>query len=270
MSTGHDDPQTDHAWDNRRLILASLAPPASSPPDRGASAAAVDDGSSEPAAPGPFTRGLHESGDAARAAGRQFNKRVPPNRRIHTAVITAAVVAVLVVVLVGVGYLTSDTTRHTTTSTTAAAPSPPTRQTPPTRDTILKAAHAGDLCPRDANYSDANLAFDGDLNTAWVCTRAKNQDGQVDLASFFMQGVCKDNADLMFSRSPSGIERARAVCAECPVLMQCRRYGTTTGRHEAGIWGGLTEAEHRGRATAPVAGGHGTWRHDDAADEAAA
>ena len=34
------------------------------------------------------------------------------------------------------------------------------------------------MCPRDPNYSDSNRAFDGDFNTAWVCTRAKNQDGQ--------------------------------------------------------------------------------------------
>ena len=46
---------------------------------------------------------------------------------------------------------------------------------------------ATDVCPRDPNYSDANRAFDGDFNTAWICTRAKNQDGQTLQVDFGRQ-----------------------------------------------------------------------------------
>lgn len=188
MSTDHDDVQTDHAWENRRLILAALAPrtatrPARHRPD---SAAADADTTDKPPTPGLLARCLRASGRAARAAGRQFHKWVPPNRRIHTAVITTAVVAVLLVALAGVKYLTTDVATHTP-KTRAAAQPPPVSQTPLTRDTTIRGVHASDMCPRDPNYSDANLAFDGDLHTAWVCTRAKNQDGQVIQVDFGRQ-----------------------------------------------------------------------------------
>ena len=110
-----EDLQTDHGWDNRRLILASLAPrPATRPARR---AAATDDVADErpddaPKKPGLLTRGLQASGRAARAGAHQFNKRVPPNRRMHTAIITAAAVVVLLVALAGVNYLLADVNPH--------------------------------------------------------------------------------------------------------------------------------------------------------------
>lgn len=69
----------------------------------------------------------------------------------------------------------------------------------------------------------------------------------VTLDSFFMRGACKGKASLMFSDVPEEQEQAKEVCAGCPVLEQCRGYGLTTGRHDGGIWGGLTEKERRPR-----------------------
>lgn len=40
------------------------------------------------------------------------------------------------------------------------------------------------------------------------------------------------------------IERARAVCAQCDVRMQCLEWAMSTGQ-EAGVWGGLSEEERR-------------------------
>lgn len=37
---------------------------------------------------------------------------------------------------------------------------------------------------------------------------------------------------------------AKAVCADCPVRMQCLDYAYATYQHH-GIWGGLTEMERR-------------------------
>ncbi|MGD8148569.1 WhiB family transcriptional regulator [Ornithinimicrobium sp. Y1694] len=37
-------------------------------------------------------------------------------------------------------------------------------------------------------------------------------------------------------------ERAKAVCATCPVLQQCRDQALTA-REPYGVWGGMTEAE---------------------------
>ncbi|MFV8169689.1 WhiB family transcriptional regulator [Mycobacterium sp. DBP42] len=69
----------------------------------------------------------------------------------------------------------------------------------------------------------------------------------VTLDSFFLRGACKGRAALMFSDEPEDQEQAKQICADCPVLMQCRSYGLTTGRQEGGIWGGLTEKERRPR-----------------------
>jgi WhiB family transcriptional regulator, redox-sensing transcriptional regulator len=39
------------------------------------------------------------------------------------------------------------------------------------------------------------------------------------------------------------VQQAQAVCAACPVRMQCLRYATRRG--ERGVWGGLTEEQRR-------------------------
>lgn len=41
--------------------------------------------------------------------------------------------------------------------------------------------------------------------------------------------------------------RAKAVCAGCPVAEPCGEYATVN-RIVQGIWGGMTEAERKGRA----------------------
>jgi WhiB family redox-sensing transcriptional regulator len=41
------------------------------------------------------------------------------------------------------------------------------------------------------------------------------------------------------------IERAKAVCAQCPVLSACRRHALST-REPYGVWGGLSEDERAG------------------------
>ncbi|OOK65255.1 F5/8 type C domain protein [Mycobacterium kansasii] len=101
--------------------------------------------------------------------------------------ITAAAIVILLVALAAVNYLTSDVNPHPHVATPTATVPPPPPQAPLRQDTILKGVTASDLCPRDANYSDANRAFDGDFNTAWVCTRAKNQDGQTLQVDFGRQ-----------------------------------------------------------------------------------
>jgi WhiB family transcriptional regulator, redox-sensing transcriptional regulator len=46
------------------------------------------------------------------------------------------------------------------------------------------------------------------------------------------------------SASLPAVERAKAVCASCPVQSQCLRYALRH-RQEQGIWGGMTEDERR-------------------------
>lgn len=186
------DPLQDHGWENRRLILASLAPrtttrPARRPSPPDPNTATSDDADTAPKKPGLLTRSLRASGRVAAAGSRKFNEKVPPNRRIHTAVLTAAALVVLLVAVAGVNYLTSDVNPQTQTPTHAPPTQPPASLPPLNRDTILTSVHATDICPHDSNYSDANRAFDGDFNTAWVCTRVKNRDGQTIQVDFGRQ-----------------------------------------------------------------------------------
>jgi hypothetical protein len=191
MSSTDQVLHTDHGWENGRIILASLAPRTTTRPARRGLPPPPDDDtpndSQPPDKPGLLTRALRASGRAARAGGRAFNKRVPPDRRMHTAFITAAAVVILLVALAAVNYLTSDINPQPHITTPAATAPPPPSQAPLRQDTILKGVTASDVCPRDANYSDANRAFDGDFNTAWVCTRVKNQDGQTLQVDFGRQ-----------------------------------------------------------------------------------
>jgi hypothetical protein len=178
-----DDLQTDRGWENRRLILASLAPRTTTRPARRSTApdGADEHLSADPAAPkkpGLLCRGVRAGGRAASAGGRAFNNRVPRENRLRVAILTVAAVIVLLVALSFVNFVTTDVTPKTTQSTASVAPPAPPIQAPLNRDQILTGVKAADVCPKDDNYSEANRAFDGDFNTAWVCTRAKNQDGQ--------------------------------------------------------------------------------------------
>jgi WhiB family redox-sensing transcriptional regulator len=71
--------------------------------------------------------------------------------------------------------------------------------------------------------------------------------------------ACQDaDPDLFFPVSGSGksleqVERARAVCAVCPVRRACLAFAVRTGQAH-GIWGGLTEEERR-RQPAPAGAG---------------
>lgn len=71
-----------------------------------------------------------------------------------------------------------------------------------------------------------------------------------DFWNWQSQGLCNSmDSDLFFH--PEGerggprrrrIERAKAICAQCPVIEQCRTYALAN--HEAyGVWGGLSEEE---------------------------
>ena len=55
--------------------------------------------------------------------------------------------------------------------------------------------------------------------------------------------------DLFFPITSSGpallqIAQAKAVCARCPVLIDCLGYALETGQ-DAGVWGGTTAEERR-------------------------
>ncbi len=192
MSTPPDlDGPPDYGWDNRRALMASLIPKtASRPGRRGAPAAAADgdaaDGDKKPSTPGLFAKGLGAARRAGQAGRGRFNKAVPPGRRGRSAVIAGASIVVLVVAVGVVKSLSSDVAPpgpiHSSTASSTPVSSPAAAPM-----AVLTGIHGTDKCPHDPAYADANLAFDGDLNTAWVCTRVHNKDGQYIFADFGRQ-----------------------------------------------------------------------------------
>ena len=64
------------------------------------------------------------------------------------------------------------------------------------------------------------------------------------------RSICRDtDPDLFFPVGTTGqalvqIERAKEVCAECPVHDECLQYALDTNQ-DSGIWGGLSEEERR-------------------------
>ncbi|GIH89542.1 WhiB family transcriptional regulator [Planobispora siamensis] len=62
------------------------------------------------------------------------------------------------------------------------------------------------------------------------------------------RSACRgSDPELFFPLSPSAEQesRAKAICARCPVMDDCRAYAVRAGEPE-GIWGGLTVQERRG------------------------
>ena len=71
-----------------------------------------------------------------------------------------------------------------------------------------------------------------------------------DLWDWQMQGTCRQvNPEVFFhpEGERGGAKEARereakALCASCPVMMQCRAHALKV-REPFGVWGGLTESE---------------------------
>lgn len=57
-------------------------------------------------------------------------------------------------------------------------------------------------------------------------------------------GLCRGSRfpDRWHSYTVEDVAKAKAVCAQCPVLSACREWGLTHAE-ASGIWGGMTERE---------------------------
>jgi WhiB family transcriptional regulator, redox-sensing transcriptional regulator len=70
--------------------------------------------------------------------------------------------------------------------------------------------------------------MDSDYPTAWMA-----------------DGNCRNYPPAVFFPSDGvGVERARKICATCPVSAQCLEYAIEE-RIEHGVWGGCSERERR-------------------------
>jgi WhiB family redox-sensing transcriptional regulator len=90
---------------------------------------------------------------------------------------------------------------------------------------------------------------DSQQNGVLIMAEISRLPGPVaDLWEWQLDGSCRTADPRLFfhpegERGPARRERdaaAKAVCASCPVLQQCRRHALTV-REPYGVWGGLTE-----------------------------
>ena len=76
--------------------------------------------------------------------------------------------------------------------------------------------------------------------------------------SWRSNSLCRDtDPDLFFPIGTTGhaltqIERAKEVCGECPVSLECLEFALETNQ-DSGIWGGTSEEERRTIRRAQVA-----------------
>ena len=62
---------------------------------------------------------------------------------------------------------------------------------------------------------------------------------------WMQQALCREaSAGEFFPSDGVGVERARRVCAECPVKAECLEYALVY-RIDHGVWGGCSERERR-------------------------
>lgn len=81
------------------------------------------------------------------------------------------------------------------------------------------------------------------MKTSEVTEQEVTPDHQTP--SWMEHARCRGGASAQFFPSDgAGVDRARKVCAECPVKTKCLEYALTY-RVEHGVWGGCSERERR-------------------------
>jgi len=81
--------------------------------------------------------------------------------------------------------------------------------------------------------------------------RVTVKDSRIDSSAvvrntdWMQRGNCRDTPPSVFFPSDgAGVERARAICASCPVVAECLEYALTL-HVDHGVWGGCSERERR-------------------------
>lgn len=64
-------------------------------------------------------------------------------------------------------------------------------------------------------------------------------------SEWMSRGLCSDKPpEVFFPSDGVGVDRARKICADCPVKGQCLEYALVN-RIDHGVWGGTSERERR-------------------------
>ncbi len=65
------------------------------------------------------------------------------------------------------------------------------------------------------------------------------------VTAWMADGPCRHHpTDVFFPSDGAGVERARAICARCPIAERCLDYALEH-RIEHGVWGGASERARR-------------------------
>ncbi len=67
----------------------------------------------------------------------------------------------------------------------------------------------------------------------------------MDETEWMRRGACRHYPpDAFFPSDGVGVERAKEICAECPVKMRCLEYALEH-RIDHGVWGGASERQRQ-------------------------
>ena len=95
-----------------------------------------------------------------------------------------------------------------------------------------------------------NQLADGYVDTSSTSEERVARDGglmeRIDTDTLWMaDGLCRDKPPAVFFPSDGvGVDRARKICASCPVRELCLEYALDN-RIDHGVWGGTSERERR-------------------------
>lgn len=93
-----------------------------------------------------------------------------------------------------------------------------------------------------------------DTTTAISAVRDAQETRQDDEWNWRLESSCSSVSPELFFARPSNLKKmaeAKAICASCPVLEQCREYALDPAHFEFtqyGLWAGMTERERRALA----------------------
>lgn len=83
---------------------------------------------------------------------------------------------------------------------------------------------------------------DGSAQGSPIAARPSDEDS---VTSWMGAGNCRNYPPAVFFPSDGvGVDRARKICADCPVATTCLEYALDQ-RIEHGVWGGCSERERR-------------------------
>ncbi len=98
------------------------------------------------------------------------------------------------------------------------------------------------LNPKPSQRKLSMRASSRDTAPDAVAPRPSDDDS---VTSWMSAGNCRNYPPAVFFPSDGvGVDRARTICADCPVVDQCLEYALEN-RIEHGVWGGCSERERR-------------------------